>query len=291
MRRTLPMFLMCLLCRLALAEETIREFSWSALEAAGHLKNGNVVAPAQEGSDESLALSNPTGRPVTIEFLVVDQPGITASAYALRGRMRYEGVEGIGYLEMWSHFPGGSAYFSRTLAEQGVLAGLRGSSGWRDMVLPFSAAGATDHPSRLVVNLVLPGRGKVWIGPLRLVQFLDAEDPLASYGAWWDARQGGLIGGIAGSALGLAGALIGVLCSLGRCRSAVMTLMTVVSLLGATALIAGIVALSSGQPYGVFYPLLLGGGLAFLLFGALRPVIRRRYVVSELRRMTAADAV
>jgi len=291
MRKLLPLFLFCLSVDVIPAAQTIREFRWPALKAAGQVKNGEVMTAGPGTEVDCLMLSNTLARPAPVEILSIDQPGITAPVYALRGRVRYEGVEGTGYLEMWNLFSDGSAYFSRTLATQGPLASLSGSSAWRDMALPFSAAGTEKRPSKLVLNLVLPGRGKVWIGPLTLVQYDEREDPLASSGAWWNDRQGGMIGGIGGLVLGLGGALIGLLSSRGRGRSVVLMLMAAVALLGSAALIAGIVAVLHKQPYGVYYPLLLGGGLGAALFGGLRPAIRRRYAAIELRRMTAADAV
>jgi hypothetical protein len=291
MRKLLSAVMLCALLDTALAEQAVREFSWPELKAAGRSKAGEVAPRGMGGDAGSLVLSNASARPATVELLVIDQPGITASVYALRGRIRYEGVEGTGYLEMWNHFADGSAYFSRTLAGQGPMAALSGTSGWRDLALPFSAAGTSKRPARLVVNLVLPGKGKVWIGPLKLVQYEEREDPLAVSGAWWTDRQGGLFGGIAGSLVGLAGALVGMLCMRGRGRAAAMAVMTALTVLGALALIFGIVAAGLGQPYGVHYPLLLGGGLGLMLFGGLRPIIRRRYAEIEMRRMSAADAV
>jgi hypothetical protein len=291
MRKWMALLLVCLWSDPAPAQQIVREFSWSELKAGGSLKNGDVVSAAQGSGIESLEISNQSTQPVRIEVMVIDQPGITEAVYALRGRVRYEGVEGVGYLEMWSHFPDGSAYFSRTLAGQGPMANLSGTSAWRDMALPFSAAGTTKRPSRLVFNVVQPGKGRVWIGSLRLVQYRQGEDPLASSGEWWTERDGGLIGGIGGAVMGLAGALIGVLSARGRSRTVVLAVMALVTALSAIALAAGIFAVTHGQPYGVYYPLLLGGGLGFMLFGGLRPMVRRRYDEIELRRMSAADAV
>jgi hypothetical protein len=221
---------------------------------------------------------------------VLDKPGITSSLYALRGKIRYEGVAGAGYMELWSHFPGGGAYFSRTLAESGQMAGLRGTSDWRQVVLPFSAAGAQQNPNRLVVNVILSGKGKVWVGPITLFQYREGEDPLVAAGSWWSDREGGMIGAAGGSLLGILGAMIGILCSLGRLRSFVLGLIQMVAVLGMAALLAGLLATLRGQPFGVYYPLLLGGGLAALIFGSLIPVVRRRYAEIELRRMEAMDA-
>ena len=67
--------------------------------------------------------------------------------------------------------------------------------------------------------------------------------------------------------------------------------MRVVVFVGVAALIFGVIALISSQPYAVYYPLLLGGLLAAVIPGVLLPTIRRRYEEHELRRMHAQDAV
>ena len=56
------------------------------------------------------------------------------------------------------------------------------------------------------------------------------------------------------------------------------------------SLVAGAIALTLGQPYAVYYPLLLGGTLLTALFGGIWPTIRQGYEQRELRRMAAMDA-
>src|SRR6185295_12060762 len=73
-----------------------------------------------------------------------------------------------GYLEMLNHFPKQGAFFTRTLAPDGMLGKITGSSDWRDFQLTFySKPGML--PSKLVVNVVLPKTGgRVWVAPLKL---------------------------------------------------------------------------------------------------------------------------
>jgi len=72
-------------------------------------------------------------------------------------------------------------------------------------------------------------------------------------------------------------------------RSLVIGAMVTLTVIGTAVLVLGLCALLSGQPYGVYYPLLLAGGLDAVIFGALIPVARRRYTECELRRIGAAD--
>src|SRR6266571_1779183 len=92
----------------------------------------------------------------SFHLVTIDQPPVGGAAYVVTGRVRYVGVEGRGYLEMWNLFPDGQRFFSRTLGTEGTLAALSGGSGWREFELPFDPG--TQTPSRLEVNLVLPGR-------------------------------------------------------------------------------------------------------------------------------------
>jgi hypothetical protein len=148
------------------------------------------------------------------------------------------------------------------------------------------AVDSDKRPTGPVINPALPGKGKVWIGTPALVQYREGEDPLASPGSWRSDREPGWAGAIAGSGLDLPGALAGALGSLGCARSLVLGLMAAVSVAGAIG--AGVFAWVRGQPYVVCYPLLLGGGVAVLVFGGLIPTGRRRCARTELRRMAAA---
>jgi hypothetical protein len=108
--------------------------------------------------------------------------------------------------------------------------------------------------------------------------------------AWWSDRDAGWIGGIGGSTVGMLGALIGILCGCGIARRLVLTLMAVLIGLGVLSLLVGLIALALGQPYAVYYPLLLIGIILAAVCGGNYPTIRRRYEQNELRKMAALDA-
>jgi hypothetical protein len=69
--------------------------------------------------------------------------------------------------EMWSHF-GETAYFphARCGRTDGETSALRLAR----VHAPFNAKGATLRPSKLVVNVQLPGKGSVFLRNLKLVQ-------------------------------------------------------------------------------------------------------------------------
>jgi hypothetical protein len=260
-----------------------REFRWDELQRSGQVSGGAVLPPETGSSFYTLKVTaGKSGRSVTV--LTIDRPGISTSKYALSGQVRYEQVEGTGYLELWNYFPNGGQYFSRTLADAGPMMKLHGTSGWRAFTLPFDATGAPP-PARLVFNVVLAG-GTVYLGPLTLSEG-GREDPSAANG--WPADRLSRLGGVAGGAIGCVGALIGVLASFGRARRFVMTASIALSLLGAVAFAAGISAVARSLPYGVYYPLLLIGFLSAVIPLSLLPAIRKRYDEIELRMMRSHD--
>lgn len=273
-----------------LCEEVLREVSWAELKEAGQLPVGEVLSGQPPEPAEQLKIENRQDAPKTVTLLVLDNPGITRAQYAITGRVRCEAVQGKSYLEMWSHFADGSHYFARTLAQSGLLQNLEGSCPWRPFSLPFAVASRTDRPTTLVLNVVFPSRGTVYLSPLRLAEYADNEDPLRVPGQWWTERTGGLVGGILGAILGCLGGSIGVLSAKGKARRLVLGLMSTICFVGVLFLGVGAVALFCRQGYGVWYPPLLIGILSTTIMGGTLPRVRRRYQQLELRKMAAVDA-
>jgi hypothetical protein len=252
----------------------------------------------------------------TSTILVVENPKVTSPQYVLKGRVKYEGVKGTGYLELWNDFGDKGYFFTRGLGSYGPLKSLNGTSDWRDFEMPFYAQEGMTL-KRLTLNVVLPGKGTVVVSEPLVVEPLPAptkegatEKPAdeakpaektkaagekksatlsAAAAAWWTEPQAGLIGGIGGSVLGTLGGLIGATAAWGKSRGLTLGL-CFLGLVGGTALlIAGLVALAAAQPWHVCYPLLLCGGLAVVVLGAnLRPILRR-FQTDELRKMSAVD--
>lgn len=151
------------------SERKLAEYDWKNLAAEG--RTGYGVPQTLDGRTV-LKIENSGNEPLQVRLLTIEKPQIGETKYALSGEMRYENVQGSAYLEMWSVFPEGS-YFTRTLGDRGSgpMSQLAGTSAWREFTLPFDRTGTADAPTRIEVNLFLPGRGVVFVGPLRLVEF------------------------------------------------------------------------------------------------------------------------
>jgi hypothetical protein len=270
----------------AMAAETVRAIDWAqqAVRAPGV-----TLVPAGEGGQAGLKVTNTGPGSVAVVLLQLDAPGLSQPVYALSGRLRSEGVTKPAYLEMWTYYPDGGRYFSRTQAARGPMGRLQGTSGWRFFAVPFFAKQTSAPPRKLVLSLVLPGPGTVELGPVALRQFAPGEDPLTEPGQWFSGRTGGLIGGLLGALLGTLGAAVGVLSSSGKRRELTLGLMLAGIVVGLALLAAGVAAVLARQPYSVYYPLLLAGGLTAVLCAAMRPNVARRYAELELRRMSAQD--
>jgi hypothetical protein len=255
----------------AWADQPVVEIDWSqTAPVSGRVEDHAVVVEA--------------GRKGGIfPLTAVEEPAVGGEGYALIGEVRYSGVVGSGYLEMWSVFPDGSRYFSRTLATEGPLAAMTGTSDWRPFELPFYLQGSPP-PERLEINVVLPGAGEVTVGPLQV-----APVGAVSSTGWWSDRTAGLIGGIAGSLLGVLGATLGLLVSRRRARGFVVGTTIGFGIIGAGLLIAGAVAVATSQPYAVWYPLMLLGGLLTVFSFVLRVLASRAYTDAEMRRMRAMN--
>ena len=218
------------------------------------------------------------------ELIVTDSPKITSHQYVVRGKVKYEDVIGEAYLELWNDFGEQGQYFSRSLGDWGGMRKIAGTSDWRTFELPFTAKPGM-IPQKLFVNVVMPGTGKIVVTEPVAVSLGSATS------MWWTDQQGGLVGGIAGSLLGLLGAVIGVVAGSPKFRFLSVPLHVLGIAVGVCSLITGIVAVSTGQPYHVFYPLLLIGTLAVVIFPVTLITTSRVRREVEVRQMEAIDAL
>lgn len=107
---------------------------------------------------------------------------------------------------------------------------------------------------------------------------------------WFDENLYSWIPGTAfGVLVGLWGTLAGCLAPMGRARGLVMGFGWSLVLVGVCLLAAAAAAGLAGQPYGVWFSLLLPGILGVLLMPPLMLVIRTRYREAELRKVSAMD--
>ena len=211
-------------------------------------------------------------------------PEFSTHQYVVRGRVKYEGIVGDGYLELLNDFGDKKVYFSRTLGQSGGLKKLQGTSDWREFELPFHADPGM-KPVRLSLNLVLKGEGKVIVSQPRFSNLAD------SAAGWWTNQQSGIVGAVVGSLLGILGGLIGWSATWGKSQKLTMGLCHTGIAIGCVCLATGAIAAGLQQPFHVYYPLLLAGIISVCVIGANLRTISQRFQADEFRRMQAIDAV
>lgn len=274
------------------AERVVGEFRW---DRPGLELPVNATAIRTNGDRTTLVIRRTNeNSQIRVALLRIEAPAIAGQQYAIRGQVRYSGVKGKGFLELWNYFPPlkpgqpEGAYFSRTLGESGSMGVIAGDSDWREFLLPFNRTGAPAPPSRLELTAILPTPCEVELGPLQLVDY--ADDAAGAAGAWWSREQTGSIGAALGALGGILGGLIGPLAGQRRARGLVLGALALMGAAGALGLFLGFRGLAANQPFWVWGTLVLSGGLMLAIPGTLFIPIRRRYAELELRRISSLDA-
>ncbi len=79
-----------------------------------------------------------------------------------RAKLRVGGLKGDAFLEMWCHFPSQGDFFSR-----GLQYSLSGTTDYISVETPFVLRKG-ENPDNIRLNLVINGKGTVWIDDVRL---------------------------------------------------------------------------------------------------------------------------
>ncbi len=100
--------------------------------------------------------------PVVVNIAEVNDPDAEATRLVFEARVRSEALVGAAYLEMWCHFSGGGQYFGR-----GLDSTVTGTQDWTTIRTLFQLQRG-QRPSKVTLNLVVNGRGSVWIADAKL---------------------------------------------------------------------------------------------------------------------------
>lgn len=268
MRLFSAVFVLFLTSGTARAEDVIARLEWSKVE----LPDETTV---REGAlrVESSSTST-TGARIEI-WSVTNPPGLKSGRWAIRGKVAGRRVTGDAYLELWSTIAKGR-FFSRTVADEGPMAKLRGTFAARDFLLPFDAMNE-EAPHKLELAVVLPGQGAIEVGPLELVAYSSAAElqrAINGDDVAIQAARFGWIGALYGSLVGLLGMLSGVLASFGRFYKIVLALLSAGTIASAAMAAWGAVLLSQGRNFPL--TLIVVAAAMALLFAIIGQVVQKR---------------
>src|SRR5262245_14525460 len=105
-----------------------------------------------------------TGAPMTVRLYETGDLDVEDARVIYQAKLRSEGLEGKAYLEMWCGFPGKGEFFSRALQ-----APISGTTEWTSQETPFFLQKG-QNPNNVKLNLVIEGRGTVWIDDIKLTR-------------------------------------------------------------------------------------------------------------------------
>jgi hypothetical protein len=128
----------------------------------GLISKTDVVIDKQITSDGNGSLRITVNQPTTIRLYETGDIDIEEARLTYQAKVRTQDVEGKVYLEMWCQFTGKGEYFSRDL-----YSPLSGTVDWSTEETPFFLKKG-ENPDNVKLNLVIDGKGTVWIDDIRL---------------------------------------------------------------------------------------------------------------------------
>lgn len=130
----------------------------------GIVTQSGIRIDKQISSDGNGSLRIEATEPTTIRLFEIGDIDIENARLIYQARVRTENVEGQVYLEMWCHIAGLGDFFSR-----GLDRPLTGSTDWVTEEIPFFLKKG-ENPDNVKLNLVINGKGTVWIDDIRLIK-------------------------------------------------------------------------------------------------------------------------
>lgn len=130
----------------------------------GIITRSGAVLDKDDSSDGRGSLRVNADAPETIRLFEIDDIEIENARLTYQAKLRSKNLQGQAYLEMWCHFEGRGEFFSR-----GFQDSVSGTMKWITAETPFFLRKG-EKPDIIKLNLVVNGRGTVWIDDVRLLK-------------------------------------------------------------------------------------------------------------------------
>src|SRR5216683_3897772 len=140
----------------------LKHFSLDSME--GVRATTGVSFDPQISTDGKGSLRIDTSQPLTLPLFEVNDLSIENAALIYQARLQSQNLDGKAYLEMWLRFPGKGEFFSR-----GLDRPITGTMSWMTVATPFFLE-AGQKPDLIRLNLVIQGKGRVWIDDVHLMR-------------------------------------------------------------------------------------------------------------------------
>ena len=149
-------------CQKSIDVVEIKHFPVDNME--GIIGGSGVFIDKEISSDGNGSLCITAIEPATVRLYETGDIDIENAKLICQAKLRTEVVEGQVYMEMLCHFPGRGEFFSRTLQ-----FALTGSNEWTSHEVPFFLKKG-ENPDNVKINIIIEGKGKVWIDDIRLIK-------------------------------------------------------------------------------------------------------------------------
>jgi hypothetical protein len=143
-------------------EEVLQRYDVHGMEDV--VTRSGVAFDPEVTSDANGSLRLTAAGTTTFRLYELPDMDVEDTRLVYRAKIRTEGVDGRAYLEMWCSFPGMGEFFSRALH-----APISGTNEWTTQETPFFLK-AGENPDRVKLNLVVEGKGTVWIDDIVLAR-------------------------------------------------------------------------------------------------------------------------
>ena len=102
--------------------------------------------------------------PTTVPLFEVSDVGVENATLIYQASLQSENLDGKAFLEMWVRIPGKGEFFSR-----GLDRPITGTMSWMTVATPFFLQSG-QKPDLIRLNLVVQGKGRVWIDDVHLMR-------------------------------------------------------------------------------------------------------------------------
>lgn len=130
----------------------------------GVLTESNISVDSTISSDGTASLRITAPESTTVRLFELGDIDVSNAKIVYRAMLRSRKLTGRAYLEMWVHFKDGGEYFSR-----GLDRPVTGTTSWVTEEIMFILEKG-QNPDNVKLNLVIEGKGTVWIDDILLLK-------------------------------------------------------------------------------------------------------------------------
>ncbi len=140
----------------------LKRFPMDSLD--GIITQSGAELDMETTSDGNGSLRIKAKGPTTVRLFEITDIEVENARLTYQAKLRSKNLQGQAYLEMWCHFPGKGEFFSRGLQDP-----VSGTMRWITAETPFFLK-AGEKPDIIKLNIVINGKGTVWIDDVRLLK-------------------------------------------------------------------------------------------------------------------------